>query len=266
MHAAVARRTSTGGFVSASRAAKRALSETTIAASPVRIPELRLVVEGVDEVIPAERSELLSRVVNVSIASVALILLAPFMALVALLIKITSPGPALYSQIRVGVDRRFRQRTSDDRRTHDCGGRPFRMYKFRSMTVDAEKDGKAVWAKKEDPRVTPIGNIMRKTRIDELPQLWNVIKGDMNIVGPRPERPTIFAELRKDIPQYAMRQRVKPGLTGWAQINQAYDACIDDVRSKVNYDLEYIRRQNIVEDLKIMSLTLPVMVLRRGGW
>ena len=265
MHAAVARRISSGGFVSASRAAKRALTETTIAASPVRT-ELRLVVDALDEVMPAERSETLSRIVNVTIAVIALIALAPLMAVVAILIRLTSPGPALYSQIRVGVDRRFRERSTDDRRAHDYGGKPFRMYKFRSMTVDAEKDGKAVWAKKEDPRVTSIGKIMRKTRIDELPQLWNVIRGDMNIVGPRPERPTIFAELRKDIPQYSMRQRVKPGLTGWAQINQAYDACIDDVRSKVNYDLEYIRRQNIVEDLKIMSLTLPVMILRRGGW
>jgi len=140
------------------------------------------------------------------------------------------------------------------------------MYKFRSMTVDAEKDGKAVWAQKQDPRVTPIGRIMRKTRIDELPQLWNVLIGDMNIVGPRPERPTIFAELRKDIPEYHMRQRVKPGITGWAQINQSYDACLDDVRSKVGYDLDYLRRQNIFEDLKIMSLTLPVVLLRRGGW
>jgi lipopolysaccharide/colanic/teichoic acid biosynthesis glycosyltransferase len=208
----------------------------------------------------------LSRIVNVTVAVVALILTAPLMAVVAVLIKVTSPGPALYSQIRVGVDRRFREKFAHERRGQDFGGKPFRMYKFRSMTVDAEPDGKAVWAKKEDPRVTSIGKIMRKTRIDELPQLWNVIKGDMNIVGPRPERPTIFAELRKDIPQYSMRQRVKPGLTGWAQINQAYDACIDDVRSKVSYDLEYIRRQNIVEDLKIMSLTLPVMILRRGGW
>jgi lipopolysaccharide/colanic/teichoic acid biosynthesis glycosyltransferase len=265
MPSAVARRASFGGFVSANRAARRALTESTISGS-VRPPELRLVVDALDEVVPAERSELVSRIVNVSIAVVALILLAPLMAVVALLIKLTSPGPALYSQIRVGVDRRFREKGSDDRRLHEYGGKPFRMYKFRSMTVNAEPDGKAVWAKKEDPRVTPIGKIMRKTRIDELPQLWNVIKGDMNIVGPRPERPTIFAELRKDIPQYSMRQRVKPGLTGWAQINQAYDACIDDVRSKVSYDLEYIRRQNLVEDLKIMSLTLPVMLLRRGGW
>ena len=140
------------------------------------------------------------------------------------------------------------------------------MFKFRTMRVDAEADGKAVWAQKQDPRTTPIGRILRKTRLDELPQLYNVLRGDMNIVGPRPERPTIFDELRSNIAEYPYRQRVKPGITGWAQINQAYDACVDDVRRKVHYDLEYLRRQGMIEDLRIMSLTLPVMLFRRGGW
>ena len=139
------------------------------------------------------------------------------------------------------------------------------MYKFRSMRVDAEADGRAVWAKKHDSRVTPIGGFLRKTRLDELPQLFNVIRGDMNIVGPRPERPTIFAELRRDIPEYPIRQRVKPGITGWAQINQAYDSCLDDVRSKVRYDLEYLKRQSLGMDLRIMCTTITVMLLRRGG-
>ena len=265
MHAAVSRRISYGGFVSAPRAAKRAVAET-IAVVAERAPDLRLVVDSPDDILPAERSELLSRVMNVSVAVIALVALAPLMALVAILVKATSRGPVFYSQVRVGVDRRFRQKFASDRRGYDYGGKPFEMYKFRSMTVDAEPDGKAVWAKKNDPRVTSIGKVLRKTRIDELPQLWNVIRGDMNIVGPRPERPTIFAELRKDIPQYGMRQRVKPGITGLAQISQSYDACLDDVRSKVGYDLEYLRKQNIIEDLKIMSLTVPVMLLRRGGW
>jgi lipopolysaccharide/colanic/teichoic acid biosynthesis glycosyltransferase len=139
------------------------------------------------------------------------------------------------------------------------------MYKFRTMHVNAEPDGRPVWAAKQDPRVTLVGRFLRSTRFDEVPQLWNVIRGDMNIVGPRPERPAIFAELRKNIPEYPLRQRVKPGITGWAQVNQAYDCCIDDVRSKVRYDLEYVRRQSVVEDLRIMSMTLPVMVFRRGG-
>jgi lipopolysaccharide/colanic/teichoic acid biosynthesis glycosyltransferase len=134
------------------------------------------------------------------------------------------------------------------------------------MRVDAEADGRAVWAQKRDPRVTPIGGILRMTRLDELPQLYNVIRGDMNIVGPRPERPQIFAELRETIPEYPFRQRVKPGITGWAQINQSYDSCIDDVRKKVRLDLEYMNRQSLLMDLRIMSMTIPVMLLRRGGW
>jgi lipopolysaccharide/colanic/teichoic acid biosynthesis glycosyltransferase len=211
------------------------------------------------------RSEIITRVANLVIASVAFVAALPVMVVVAALVKLTSPGPIFYSQTRVGVDRRWGRRRADGRRTQDFGGKPFQMYKFRSMRTDAESDGKAVWAKRNDSRVTPIGGFLRKTRLDELPQLINVIRGDMNIVGPRPERPSIFAELRKDIPEYPIRQRVKPGITGWAQINQAYDTCIDDVRSKVQFDLEYLRRQSLGLDLRIMSLTIPVMLLRRGG-
>lgn len=222
--------------------------------------------QATEEVFPRPRSEPISRAVNVVIAAVALVVAAPIMALVAVLIKLTSKGPVFYSQTRVGVDRRFREADTDDRRAHDHGGKPFEMFKFRTMRVDAEADGRAVWAAKSDPRVTPIGGVLRQCRIDELPQLYNVIRGDMNIVGPRPERPSIFAQLRQNIPEYHMRQRVKPGITGWAQINQSYDACVDDVRRKVSYDLEYLRRQGLIEDLRIMSMTLPVMIFRRGGW
>jgi len=220
---------------------------------------------GFDSVTPRERDEFACRALNVVVSAIALVLLAPLILLIAVAIKLTTPGPALYSQIRVGVDRRWRFARSFDRRTHDFGGRLFRMYKFRTMYQNAESDGQAVWASKRDPRVTVIGRFLRSTRLDELPQLWNVLLGDMNIVGPRPERPTIFAELRRNIPEYSFRQRVKPGITGWAQVNLAYDACIDDVRQKVRYDLEYVRRQSVVEDLRIMSMTLPVMVFRRGA-
>ena len=216
-------------------------------------------------VLPAERSELASRITNVMIASLALITLLPILLLVALAVRFTSRGPVLYSQVRVGVDRRFRRKSTYDRRGYDYGGLPFKMYKFRTMRVDAEPDGKAVWAKKGDTRITSIGAMLRKTRLDELPQLYNVLRGDMNIVGPRPERPTIFEQLREDIPQYAQRQRVKPGITGWAQINQAYDSCLDDVRNKVRFDLEYVQRQSLAYDVRIMSATLPVMLFRRGG-
>jgi lipopolysaccharide/colanic/teichoic acid biosynthesis glycosyltransferase len=220
--------------------------------------------ESID-VTPRERSEILGRAVNVVVAAVALVLVLPIIVLVAIAIKLTSRGPVFYSQTRVGLDRRS-GRDSGHRRVYDFGGKLFKMYKFRTMRVDAEIDGRAVWAQKEDPRVTPVGKMLRRTRIDELPQLYNVLRGEMNIVGPRPERPTIFARLRDDIPEYPMRQRVKPGITGWAQINQSYDACVDDVRQKVRYDLEYLRRQGVVEDLRIMSMTLPVMLLRKGGW
>ena len=140
------------------------------------------------------------------------------------------------------------------------------MYKFRTMQVDAEADGKAVWAQKSDPRTTIVGKFLRKTRLDELPQLYNVLRGDMNIVGPRPERPTIFAQLREDIPQYAQRQRVKPGITGWAQINQAYDSCLDDVKSRCTTTSTTYSNQSMGHDLRIMSMTLPVMLFRKGGW
>lgn len=218
------------------------------------------------EVFPKQRSEQVNRAVNVLVAGSALLLLSPVLLAVAALVKLTSRGPVLYSQTRVGLDRRYRERRTDERRKVDHGGLPFKMYKFRSMRVDAEPNGQAVWAQKHDPRATPIGAFLRRTRLDELPQLYNVLKGDMNIVGPRPERPSIFAELRNTIPEYPWRQRVRPGITGWAQINQSYDACVDDVRRKVEFDLEYMRRQSVFEDLRIMSMTVPVMIFRRGGW
>jgi lipopolysaccharide/colanic/teichoic acid biosynthesis glycosyltransferase len=203
---------------------------------------------------------------NVTLAAIALIALSPVFLLIAIAVRLTSRGPVFYSQVRVGVDRRFGRDARDERRVHDLGGRPFTMYKFRSMHVNAEPDGRAVWALRVDPRVTLVGRVLRRTRLDELPQLLNVLKGDMNIVGPRPERPSLFADLREGIPMYRFRQRVKPGITGWAQINQCYDACVDDVRRKVQYDLEYIRRQSLVEDLRIMTMTLPVMLFGQKGW
>jgi lipopolysaccharide/colanic/teichoic acid biosynthesis glycosyltransferase len=190
------------------------------------------------------------------------------MLITAVLVKATSRGPIFYRQTRVGVDRRRPKGDLSfyDRRARDLGGRVFAIYKFRSMTADAERASGAVWATKSDPRVTRLGRILRKSRIDELPQLFNVIRGDMNIVGPRPERPSIFANLRKDIAEYPLRQLAMPGITGWAQINHSYDTSIEDVKTKVRFDLEYLQRQSCVEDLKIMLCTVPVMLFRRGGW
>lgn len=243
-----------------------AVADVEVKLVPTPFADAPLVLVSADEVFPAERSELASRVCNVLIATIALVAMLPVMALVALAVRLTSRGPVFYSQIRVGVDRRFHRKSTYDRRGDDLGGRPFRMFKFRTMRVDAEADGKAVWAQKCDPRTTVIGKFLRAARLDELPQLYNVIRGDMNIVGPRPERPSIFAELREEIPRYAQRQRVKPGITGWAQINQSYDSCLSDVKNKVRLDLEYVGRQSLAHDMAIMSLTLPVMLFRRGGW
>lgn len=202
---------------------------------------------------------------NVVIASVALVVSAPLMLLFAVLIKLTSPGPIFYSQPRVGLDRRrSRDHNQYDRRARNLGGLPFMIYKFRSMHVHAEAASGAVWATNGDPRITSVGRIMRKCRVDELPQLINVIRGDMNIVGPRPERPVIFSRLSKDIADYPLRQRAKPGITGWAQINHKYDECLDDVRTKVRYDLEYLERQGMTEDLRIMARTVPVVILGKG--
>jgi lipopolysaccharide/colanic/teichoic acid biosynthesis glycosyltransferase len=146
-----------------------------------------------------------------------------------------------------------------------CRFQPFWMLKFRSMRVDAEAKTGAVLAGENDPRVTRMGRLLRTTRLDELPQLWNVLKGEMSLVGPRPERPSIFAELRRNIQEYPLRQQTRPGITGWAQINRAYDASLDDVRAKVQFDLEYLERQSFMEDLKIMARTLPVMLFNKGA-
>lgn len=216
---------------------------------------------------PRERNETLDRIVNLLIAGTALVLIAPVLLFVILAVKLTSPGPALYTQTRVGRDRRRgKERASADRRGSNRGGSLFTIYKFRSMRTDAESGGQAVWATQNDPRVTPIGAFLRKSRLDELPQLFNVVVGDMNIVGPRPERPQIFTELCEHIPEYPLRALAKPGITGWAQINHSYDTCMDGVRIKVRYDLEYLRTASILTDLAIMTKTIPVMVLRRGGW
>ncbi|HEY0971420.1 MAG TPA: sugar transferase [Gemmatimonadales bacterium] len=215
---------------------------------------------------PRERDERVSRAVNVVLALVGIIIAAPVMLVVALLVKLTSPGPVLYSQERVGLDRRRgRSPAGDDRRSRNMGGKLFTIYKFRSMRVDAETEG-AVWATKDDPRVTSVGRVIRKLRLDELPQLFNVLRGDMNIVGPRPERPCIFERLREDIDGYPLRQLAKPGITGWAQVNHSYDTSIDDVKVKIQYDLEYLQKQSVWTDVVIMARTVPVMLFRKSGW
>jgi lipopolysaccharide/colanic/teichoic acid biosynthesis glycosyltransferase len=255
------------------------------------------------ELLSSAYSERANRALNVLLAAVALVLLSPFLVLIAFAVKLTSRGPILYGQVRVGVDRRARTerraavdrrngverrlgldrrsrppdrrarvsrrarvpRAAAGRRTADVGGRTFRIYKFRSMCMDAECATGAVWATRKDPRVTPIGRFLRHFRLDELPQLYNVLTGDMNIVGPRPERPSIFCRLREEIPGYSLRQRARPGITGWAQVRHTYDTCVDDVRKKVRLDLEYLQRRSFWVDLEIMARTIPVMLFKRGA-
>ncbi len=206
------------------------------------------------------------RWLNLVVAVVGIILTFPLWLLIGLAIKLTSRGPVIYTQTRVGLDKRNTGIGPEDpRRKHDMGGRPFKIYKFRTMTVDAEHHTGPVWASKDDCRVTAVGKLLRQYRLDELPQLINVLRGDMNVVGPRPERPAIVADLRTRIPDYQSRHRVRPGITGHAQIHLEYDSNVEDVKQKVGYDLDYIRRQGFWADFSIMLQTLPVMFFRRGS-
>ncbi len=182
------------------------------------------------------------------VAAVMLVLLSPLMLVVALAVRLTSKGPVFYRQIRVGR-----------------GNKPFTLYKFRSMAADAEAKTGAVWAKKNDPRITPLGRIMRKTRIDELPQLFNVLKGQMAIAGPRPERPEFVTKLSHEIPYYRQRHTVKPGITGWAQINYKYGDTLEDTVMKLEYDLYYIKNISMALDMYIFFHTIKTMLLSRGA-
>jgi lipopolysaccharide/colanic/teichoic acid biosynthesis glycosyltransferase len=210
-----------------------------------------------------------------SCALALVLLLFPLMALIALAIKLDSDGPVVYRQQRVGVNRRRGQRRSndarmlgckrsDDRRRENHFGRPFVVYKFRTMVVDAEKRCGPVWATKNDPRVTRVGRFLRKTRLDEIPQLFNVIKCDMSLVGPRPERAFFIEKLSREVDGYTRRLDVLPGITGLAQVEGGYDSTVDDVRAKVKYDLEYIKRTSLLSDIKILVRTVGVVLGARG--
>ena len=188
------------------------------------------------------------RVVSAIAAAVVLFLLVPVFLVVAALIKLDSQGPVLYSQIRVGQN-----------------GQRIRIYKFRSMRNDAEKNGDAVWAVENDPRITRVGKFLRKTRIDELPQLYNVLIGELDFVGPRPERPEFVEKLQDLIPYYALRHTVKPGITGWAQVMFHYGSTIEDSKEKLQYDLFYIKNMSLKMDLMILFLTFKIVLLGRGA-
>jgi sugar transferase (PEP-CTERM system associated) len=188
------------------------------------------------------------RAMDLILASIGLVLAIPVMLVAAVMIKLTSPGPVFYHQRRVGQH-----------------GRVVTVHKFRSMRTDAELTTGAVWAQQNDPRVTSFGRFMRKTRLDEIPQLWNVFVGEMSLVGPRPERPEFVAKLTQEIPFYGQRHVVKPGLTGWAQVRYAYGASVDDAIQKLQYDLFYIKHLSLALDLYIVFETAKTVVLRRGS-
>lgn len=189
----------------------------------------------------------LKRAFDVMLSLGLLTVTLPISLLAALIVRLESPGPVIYRQDRVGL--------------HE---KEFTVYKFRSMRQDAEKNG-AVWADKNDARVTRFGKFMRKTRIDELPQLWNVLKGDMSFIGPRPERMTFVKELKKTIPYYGMRHTVKPGLTGWAQVSYPYGASVEDARRKLEYDLYYIKNLSLLLDIRILFKTMGVVLFPTGA-
>ena len=191
--------------------------------------------------------QLLRRLLSFAVSFTALMICLPFFPFIILGVRLSSPGPIFFSQTRVG------------RR-----GRLFTAYKFRTMRQDAEAHG-AVWATKDDPRVTRIGRLMRKTRLDEIPQLWNVLRGDMACVGPRPERPEFVRWLSEEIPFYDLRHMIRPGITGWAQVRYQYGASLEETRQKLEYDLYYIKHQSIGLDLLIMFETIKTIILRRGA-
>jgi sugar transferase (PEP-CTERM system associated) len=193
-------------------------------------------------------SGIAKRVFDIAASSLLLFLTAPIILLFAVLIKLETKGPAFYRQVRVGLF-----------------GQPYSVLKLRSMRSDAEQIGAAVWAQKNDLRVTKVGKVIRKVRIDELPQTWNVLKGEMSFVGPRPERPEFVADLEKQLSYYAERHMVKPGITGWAQVNYPYGASIDDSRHKLEYDLYYAKNYTPFLDLLILLQTIRVVLWPEGA-
>jgi sugar transferase (PEP-CTERM system associated) len=188
------------------------------------------------------------RLVAIVVSLLLLLIMLPFIPLIALLVKLTSPGPAFYSQKRVGKN-----------------GVVFNCYKFRTMRADAEADSGPTWASDSDPRVTSIGHFLRAVRLDEIPQLWNVLRGDMNFVGPRPERPEFETSLANEIPYYYLRRVIRPGITGWAQINCGYGASVEQSKEKMRYDLYYIKNMSLTLDALITFQTVKTVIFGKGA-
>jgi exopolysaccharide biosynthesis polyprenyl glycosylphosphotransferase len=214
---------------------------------PVAILDLRRLLFG-KGFAPSKVSALMQRVFGCVFAAVALLLISPTLLLIAILIKLDSKGPVIYKQERVGLN-----------------GKTFFVYKFRSMRQDAEAGSGPVWAATSDSRVTRIGRILRTLRLDELPQLFNILRGDMNLVGPRPERPHFVSHLKRDIPFYDLRHSIRPGITGWAQVSAGYGATVEESQEKLEYDLFYILNHSLVFDALIAIKTFKIMLCGKGA-
>ena len=221
-------------------------------------------------------NRLIKRTLDIAGAAVGLLLASPLMLLAAIAVKLDSPGPVFYTQLRVGVNRRKANRrycqkigVADqrlrDRRREDYLGRPFEIVKFRTMIQDAEKQTGPVWATRNDARVTRVGRVLRQTRLDEVPQFWSVLKGDMSLVGPRPERPVFVRQLSERVEGYRRRLEVKPGLTGLAQVENGYDLSVTSVHDKVRFDIKYISSWSIWTDMRILLKTVVVVVTGKGA-
>ena len=223
-----------------------AIAAITTFAGPFR-PSGDLSTARPDTIRQGARADVVRRGRDVALSLLLLFVTLPLLLIVACLIKLESPGPVLYRQERVGLR-----------------GRGFSLWKFRSMRIDAEKSG-PVWAARHDPRVTRVGAFIRAHRIDELPQLVNVLRGEMSLVGPRPERPIFVEQLTEVIPGFAARSGVLPGLTGWAQVNYPYGASVEDARIKLDHDLYYIRERSLLLDLRILLRTVGVVLCRTGA-
>ncbi len=211
------------------------------------------------------------RSLDLTASTFGLLFLFPVCLVIAAAVFFDNPGPVLYSQVRVGINRRGSRRNgnetepSTERRKADAFGRPFKIYKFRSMITDAESKTGPVWASAQDSRVTRVGRFLRRARLDEIPQLWNVMLGDMSLVGPRPERPTFVQSLSVSIPDYPKRCSALPGITGLAQVKSRYDTSVDSANRKLQYDLYYLKNGRILLDLKIMAATVKVMARGEGS-
>lgn len=216
------------------------------------------------------------RSIDIIASLVGLIILLPLFALIAIAIKLDSEGPVFFSQSRVGRNRRKADRRSStsmcfdrrqrDRRRKDVHGQPFRVWKFRSMVDNAEKKSGPIWATENDPRITRVGSFLRRTRLDEFPQLYNVLRGEMSLVGPRPERPVFVESLSREVKDYTQRLNAKPGITGLAQVSCGYDTSVTSVKAKVDHDLRYINSWSLAQDAKILVKTVVVVLTGKGAF